>query len=236
MGRFISFDDDDLPGPDTPADIRRTLGRAAVAAMLGLIVVAGTSVWTAIAFAGRAPGDIEVTHRAGPAGPPLPDKARYTTSFLVRAELPFLLGALLCAAGFIWWHATVDSAARDCGDMLVTPRWQVVGGWFFPGGNLAFPIRSMRELAIAHGARPAELIAIPWWALSTVATFVTFFLVRAGAESSTGPHPHESGVAELDRLDNYGIFVGCAYAVGALLAVALVWNLTAAVRARLTNA
>jgi Domain of unknown function (DUF4328) len=234
LSRFISFDDD-LPGPASPADIRRTLGRTAIASVLGLLVVIGTSVWTALAFAGRGSTDIAVTHRTGPNAVALPDEARYTTSFLMRAELPFLLAVLLCAAAFIWWHATVDSAARECGDMLVTPRRQVVGGWFFPGGNLVFPIRSMRELAGAHGARPAELIAIPWWAFSVAATFVTFFLLRAGAQSSAGPHRNESGVTELGRLDNYGIVVGCLYAAAALLAVALVWNLTAAVRARLTE-
>jgi hypothetical protein len=241
-GRFISFDDDDDlvdgGGPADPAVATRAVGRAAIAATLGLLMVTATSAWTVFAFSGRGRSDIEVTHTIsdGPGNQPqLPDKAKYATSFLVHAEAPFLVAALLCAAGFIWWHASVDTAARDHGDMMETPRWKVIGGWFFPGGNLVFPISSIRELAEVHEARPAALLAIPWWVTNCVATFVNFFLLRAGAQSSTGPHRNESGVAELDRLDRYGMFVGYANLVGALLAVALVWNLTAAVRARITD-
>jgi hypothetical protein len=241
-GRFISFDDDDDlvdgGGPADPAIATRAVGRAAIAATLGLLAVVATSAWTVIAFHGRGRGDIEVsgTSSDGPGNPPqLPDRARYTTSFLVHAEAPFLIAVLLCAAGFIWWHASVDSAARAHADMMETPRWKVLGGWFFPGGNLAFPISSIRELAEVHDARPAGLVAIPWWATCCVATFINVFLLRAGAQFGTGPHPGESGVVELDRLDKYGMFVGCANLVGALLAVVLVWNLTAAVRARITE-
>jgi hypothetical protein len=239
--RFITFDDDDdLVGPADPAVATRTASRAAIAALVGLLIVAAASAWTAIAFRGRGADDIEVTpgkHFTDARGVAvrLPDKAKYTGEFLVRAEGPFLLAVLLCAAGFIWWHASVDSAARDSGDMMETPRWKVVGGWFFPGGNLAFPIRSIRELSEVHGSRAAALVAIPWWAVCCIATFVNAFLLRAGVQSSSGPRKGESGVVELDRLDKYGVFVGCANLVGALLAAVLVWNLTAAVRARITN-
>ncbi|HZE66338.1 MAG TPA: DUF4328 domain-containing protein [Sporichthyaceae bacterium] len=239
-GRFISFDDDDelFEAQADPARTARTLRRAAVASTVGLLVVAGTSVWTAVAFARRGRDDIEVTHRIsdGPGNPPqLPDKAKYTTSFLLKAELPFLIAVLVCGAAFIWWHATVDQAAREQEDMLATERWKVIGGWFFPGANLVFPIRSLRELTSVHGARPAELIAVPWWALTVTATLINFFMLRTGAQSSTGPHKDQSGVEGLDGLDKYGVFVGCANLVGALLAVALVWNLTTAVRARITD-
>jgi hypothetical protein len=240
-GRFISFDDDDdLVGPADPVRATRTTARAAVAAVVGLLAVIATSVWLAMAFSGRGSDDLEVTSgrsfldKSG-ATVPLPDKAKYTSDFLIKAEAPFLVAVLLCAAGFIWWHASVDSAARGHGDMMETPRWKVVGGWFFPGGNLVFPIKSLRELSEVHGARVAGLVAIPWWAISCIATFVHLFLLRAGAQSSTGPKKNESGVVELDRLDKYGVFVGCANLVAALLAAVLVWNLTAAVRARNTD-
>jgi hypothetical protein len=240
-GRFISFDDDDdLVGPADPAIATAVVARSSVAALLGLVVVAATSAWTAVAFSGRGPDDITVTagrsftDAAGKAVT-LPDRAKYTGSFLVKAEGPFFLAVLLCAAGFIWWHAYVDRATRDSGEMLESPRWKVVGGWFFPGGNLAFPIRSLRELTEVHNARVATLVAIPWWVVCCLATFVNAFLLRAGAQSSSGPRKGESGVLELDRLDKYGVFVGCANLVGALLAVVLVWNLTAAVRSRITE-
>ena len=157
-GRFISFDDDDddLVGPADPAVAARTAGRAAIAALLGLLAVAATSVWTALAFRGRGSDDITVSpgkHFTDAKGVAvtLPDKAKYTGEFLLKAEGPVLLAVLVCAAGVIWWHASVDSVARDAGDMMETPRWKVVGGWFFPGGNLVFPIRSLRELAEVHG-------------------------------------------------------------------------------------
>jgi hypothetical protein len=119
--------------------------------------------------------------------------------------------------------------------MMETVRWKAIGAWFFPGGNLVFPIRSIRELADVHGSPAAGWVAIPWWAAGCVATFVNVFLLNAGSRSDVGPHPNESGVAELNHLDSYGAFVGYANLVTALLAVVLVWQLTAAVRARITD-
>lgn len=229
--RWVDDADDDpvdllAPTYDPPGAARR-LTRAAGLAVVGLLVAAAAALWSVLTYADRGPGDT-VRHLPRPGAHCAGDgscwTSSYTVHFLLRADLPIVLAGLLCAAPFIWWHVTVDRAARELGDGLDSPDWGPLGGWFLPVFNLKVPIVSIRELALVHGSDLAARAAIGWWGLGALGVGIDAIVLNAQHHSK-----------DLDAIDRSGMAAGCSLAASALLAVVVVAGLTAAAKARLES-
>lgn len=207
-----------------PARATVALLRAAGLSILLLAVAAAAAVWSVLVYSGRGPGDTVVHHTIsqGPGAESTPTSS-YTIQFLLRADLPIVLSALLCAAPFIWWHVTVDRAARECGDGLDSPEWVPVAGWFIPVFNLKMPVVSMRELAEVHGARLAVPAVVGWWGFAALGVGIEGILLNAQHHSK-----------DLDAIDRTGMAAGSSLALAAVLGMVVVASLTVATRARLS--
>jgi hypothetical protein len=222
--------------------VRGRIVRAGWVCIATLAIAGLAAAWETLAFLQRGAGDVRITTQREElfgTGFSQTKAADYSDHFLVRSEGPFLIAMALATVAFICWQLSVDRVARACGDPMDANRWQPVWGWFVPLANLIYPLRSVRELADVHGAERARRLVGPWWLLWAVALLVNAFVLNSSSASVSGEVGQldtspGATFRQLDHLDNYHVFAGSCFAVDALLAIAMVYFLTAQVRWRLT--
>ncbi|MGQ0464762.1 MAG: DUF4328 domain-containing protein [Sporichthyaceae bacterium] len=205
-------------------------------AVAGLALAGAASVWTAVAFAQRDVGDLRRYAGRQFVGTPKErdiELAEYTGAFVRQAALPLGVAIVVCAVVFLMWLSAADRAARDWAGGLDTDRGRALGAWFVPVANLVIPLRSLRELAVAHRAWTAEKAVWAWWIPWVLSTLIgVFFLNAAFAWAPFYTGPTDPTPEDLAGLDGYGVFVGGGLAVAALAMIVVVVNLTTAVRGR----
>lgn len=197
----------------------------------GLALAAAASIWMAVSFAQRDASDLRIYQ--GPKKGKVDTYAEYTGSFLSQALVPVAMATVLGAALFLAWLSAADRAAREWAGGLDTDRGRALGSWLVPVANLVIPLRSLRELAVAHRAWTAEKAVWVWWipwlsgSLIAVFSFNAAFAWAPFYDAPTDPTP-----ADLAGLDGYGVFVGGCLTVCALAMIVVVLNLTTAIRGR----
>lgn len=155
-------------------------------------------------------------------------EAEAHANHLRRGALMSVGSLLFVATGITWlmWQHKAHANLRLFGarDLRFTPGWGV-GWWFIPFANVVQPVRAVAELHRHSTAGGRGLARVGWW--------WTFWLAQAAlAIAATALAGDAPAVADLITSDYVSVTSDLVNAAGAILAIAVVHDITTGQQAR----